>query len=212
MTTEPVGLRERKRLATRRTIQLAVLALIAEKGFEKVTVEDISARADVSSRTFFNYFPSKDAAAIGDAPNLPDESHQQAFVDAGPGSDLIMGLARLLVHAVEEQAGDVEMLQERRRLLKEYPQLFSMRMATMRVFEEQITALISRRLAHDDLELAADPVALEDRARLVTYVSFGALRHAWAAWADGEGRVVLSERTIQSFEELSALLGPMQPV
>jgi AcrR family transcriptional regulator len=93
---EALGLRECKRLATRRAIQHAVLTLSSERGIGHVTVEDISRVANVSPRTFFNYLPSKDAALIGDAPGMASAEDIEIFVAGGPNSDVLADLAVLL--------------------------------------------------------------------------------------------------------------------
>ena len=53
------GLRERKKLAVRRALSSAAVRLAVERGLENVTIEDIAAEADVSVRTFGNYFSGK---------------------------------------------------------------------------------------------------------------------------------------------------------
>jgi AcrR family transcriptional regulator len=64
----PTSRRERKKNATRESIHETALTLTEELGLTGVTVEAITERADVSPRTFFNYFPSKVHAVLGRDP------------------------------------------------------------------------------------------------------------------------------------------------
>jgi len=54
------GRRQRRATETRIRLFRVALALIAERGIQKVTVEEITAAADVGKGTFFNYFPTKE--------------------------------------------------------------------------------------------------------------------------------------------------------
>lgn len=56
------GLRERKKLATRRALGFAAMRLAVERGLDNVHTDDIAAAAGVSPRTFNNYFSSKHEA------------------------------------------------------------------------------------------------------------------------------------------------------
>jgi AcrR family transcriptional regulator len=64
---EDLGLRARKKLATREALSLAALRLALERGLDKVRVDDIAAAAGVSPRTYNNYFSSREEAicAVG---------------------------------------------------------------------------------------------------------------------------------------------------
>jgi AcrR family transcriptional regulator len=203
MSIEPetLGLRERKRLATRRAIQHAVLTLSRERGIDHVTVEDISRLANISPRTFFNYFPSKDAALIGDAPGMASAEDIESFVTGGnKGTDVLADLAVLLSKSLERTEADREIHQLRRSVMKENAYLFGMRMATLRDFEDQLQQIIAQRFSADDP--ANDAAALNQWALLFTLLAVAAIRHAWRVWAEGDGASPLSDCVNASFAEV----------
>ncbi|MEV7606376.1 TetR family transcriptional regulator [Paenarthrobacter sp. NPDC089322] len=77
-TTDPSpSRRELNKAATRNSIATAALELLRTKGAGNFTVEDIAASAGVSRRTFFNYFPSLEAALASVADGFMDHALEQ---------------------------------------------------------------------------------------------------------------------------------------
>jgi AcrR family transcriptional regulator len=77
------GLRERKRAATRSALVDAARALCAERGFSHWTVEELCQEVGISRRTFFNYFPTKEAAFLGQAEEGIPADLAERFVARG---------------------------------------------------------------------------------------------------------------------------------
>ncbi len=65
-TIQSLGLRERKKIMTRETIQREAYRLFDENGYANTTVEQIAEAAEVSPSTFFQYFPSKELVLMAD--------------------------------------------------------------------------------------------------------------------------------------------------
>ena len=78
---EPVeikpGLRERKKQWTREQLIDAAVELCLKQGYENTTVDQIAAAADVSTRTFSRYFPTKDAVVMSLLDKLNDVAAEE---------------------------------------------------------------------------------------------------------------------------------------
>lgn len=220
MSAREPGLRERKRLATRRSIQIAVLHLTAERGLDQVTVDDISRAAGVSPRTFFNYFPTKEASLAGDLPMEFAGDVAERFERAAPDRDPLADLVGIIAEQAEAHGViDPELHQLRRRVLADYPQIFALRMDRVRAFEADIAASVAVRLRADavargesadvDGDTEPDPdIEIAERARLIGMLVFTLARGAWATWMEHPGETSLAELMRAGHDRLCSITVP----
>jgi len=90
-----LGLRERKKQQTRDTIARVAIELFAERGYDEATLAEIAEAADVSPRTIFAYFDSKEEILFCDAPAQLEEL-RHALAQRPEGSTTIDALRGLL--------------------------------------------------------------------------------------------------------------------
>ena len=145
LNDEACGLRERKKRETRKALNLAALDLVEEKGYASVTTEEIAARAGVSARTFFNYFPSKEAAVIGTT-GEELESYAVQLAEVPDAESSIDALRRILAGMLAPASIDRELRAKRRRILLGEPSLAPALVGNNIRIENALTAALERRL------------------------------------------------------------------
>jgi AcrR family transcriptional regulator len=146
---EDVGLRERKKLQTRTAIHEAAFRLIDEHGLEATTVDQISQEADVSGRTFFNYYPSKAAAALDLGGAELDDEVQASFRSASGG--LVDALCAVIASTAERGPSHLRV----RQLIARRPELLTTLSQMMTEVRGQFVALaVERSSSLDQAELA----------------------------------------------------------
>ena len=106
MTRQP-GLRERKKQRTRETIARAAQELFAERGYYATTLPDIAEAADVSTRTIFAYFPSKEDILFSDFA-LMREALAQALAERPEGQDTLETVRRFILALHEVERSDLD--------------------------------------------------------------------------------------------------------
>jgi len=101
-----IGLRERKKLRTYRTVSDTAIRLFLERGFDAVSVAEVAAAAEISKPTLFRYFPAKEdlvlyriadhegeAARVAAEGPAPVEALRRHFLDGLRRGDPVTGLS-----------------------------------------------------------------------------------------------------------------------
>jgi AcrR family transcriptional regulator len=155
MNPEP-GLRERKKQRTRETIARAAHELFAERGYHATTLPDIAEAADVSTRTIFAYFPSKEDILFSDFP-IMKEALAQALDERPEGEDALETVRKFILslHEFEKTDLDVQM----RLCIESDETLRNHLRARLAALEELIAPAIAKDLDASDDDLRPQVVA-----------------------------------------------------
>jgi AcrR family transcriptional regulator len=144
------GLRERKKQRTRETIARAAHQLFAERGYHETTLPDIAAAADVSTRTIFAYFASKEDILFSDFPAVK-QALEQALAERPEGEEALETVREFILssHSIEKS----ELEQQVDRCVKSDETLRSHLRARIAELEDMIAAAIAEDIgaAKDDL-------------------------------------------------------------
>ena len=151
------GLRERKKLRTRASIQKEAMRLFLEKGFEETTIEEIAEAVEISPSTFFNYFSSKEAVVFQD--DL-DPLILEAF-DAQPATVNPIRRLRNAMRAVFENLTPEQekLVRERTRLFLTTPELRGAMFSQFADLVAQIAELLATRAGKKTSDFAVRNMA-----------------------------------------------------
>lgn len=163
---EPVGLRERKKQRTREQIVEAAMRLFAKRGYDATTIADIAAAADIAPRTFFAYFPSKEALVFVNTDENID-ALAQALAERPEGEYAFATLRRWVDEQFAEGTIDDEAENLRKDLCRESAELQRVQHAVMARVEELLRVEVAR-----DLDEPADSL----RPQLVAAAAAATLR------------------------------------
>ena len=196
----PPSLRERKKAKTRKALADTATELFAEHGFDHTTVEEIAEACDVSPRTFFRYFSSKEDVlfAVGDQRlrELLD-----AIASRPSGEPPLRSMREAALSLVPEYTSNRAQLTTRKRIIAETQSLRSRGLERQLGWEDAVTDALGQRMSD------AGPAGIE--LRLVASVSTATLRAALHTWLDAGGD--LATLIDDAFDRLSRGLEPSSP-
>ncbi len=189
------GLRERKKVATRLAIHEAALRLVSDRGLDSVSVDDIAERADVSPRTFFNYFPSKDDAVLGLDPDVA--VHQaDAFRERPADESPVQALRSVARAQAADMAADPELWPLRLTVIDTHPALLARLAASFGEGERVLADAIAERTGS---RAGVDPYPT-----LLAAVAGAAMRTSLHRWLTSDFTAALPDLVDEAWDLLAA--------
>lgn len=143
--TEALPRRGRPPGTSRRELELIALRLFGEQGFDSTTIDQISAGAGVSKRTFFRYFSSK-ASVLWSEFDTEVGTIRAALAAVPPEVPMMDAIRRAVVAANHYRAEDVPELRARMNLISSVPALQSSAATHYDAWERAISEFVADRI------------------------------------------------------------------
>lgn len=169
------GLRYRKKLKARLAVERAALELVIERDFDGVTVEDICARAEISKKTFFNYFPSKAAAITGRMDAFPNDERLGEILEEH-GETCYLDVLVGVVGTGAASNVDEEVVNLRREALRSMPQLFFQGQRDLLAVQRSIAAALHVYLGEHPERRMLPGRPVEEEALVASSTAIGLAR------------------------------------
>jgi len=194
-----VGLRELKKARTRAQVLEVAARLFASSGFDRVTVEEICAEAEISPRTFFRYFHSKDELVFADIEERLDALLQQLRAEPDDAEPL-GALERAVLALALEMERRPDAMTWAYQLMRDSPALVPTNLHVLRAWEDDLVEEVTRRMSAGASTEASTEASTRERgltgggagvlppsfgARLAVSEALTALRVAAQAWVEG---------------------------
>ncbi|WP_340384488.1 TetR family transcriptional regulator [Streptomyces sp. SS7] len=192
-----VNMSERKRQLVRDELTEAAVKLLANKGFEETTVDEIAAAVGMSRRTFSRYFESKEDVIVHMLAGAGTQLCAQ--LRARPtGESPAVALRHALSVFTAMMAGHPEKTQHVTRLILGTPALLARFLERQSHWQDEMTTILAERTG---LSPEADL-----RPRLAAGVALTAFNAALRRWADGGGTVDMDELVDEAFTVVTPAL------
>ncbi|MGW9214527.1 TetR family transcriptional regulator [Embleya sp. NPDC055664] len=171
----PAGLRERKKIKTRRAIRREAYRLFREHGYDATTVDQIAEAAEISPSTFFRYFPSKEDVVLTDE---YDPMLVEILRSAPEGTSLIRIVRTGVVDALRRiMREEGEEMITRMSLVVGVPALrrrsYEQQIETWRLMAETYAARTGRSAQDFDLRVAVSSINAAMADAILTWAEGG---------------------------------------
>jgi TetR/AcrR family transcriptional regulator, regulator of mycofactocin system len=140
--------RDRRRTKLAAQIERTALSLFVKRGITAVTVDEIADAADISRRTFFRYFASKEDLLLGDRQRY-DDSLARAVAKEQPSQSAVRMLRDILVEMSHEVEAEADTARLRLELFRKYPEEMSGAFEQQRAWNSTFTAMVAQRMGLD---------------------------------------------------------------